>query len=233
MIKENAAKLHELSLTVFTNKSKLLAVRSIIEENRSMLFKNYTCAFGGNRLMLNQNTDCIFKNRKKILKNLKCAADPVLKNFRNSKFDEAKIDFLEHRSLLNNRVAKTNADMAKANAKLIECNSMIMNSNEEIVKFNSAAIDTNKKLLEGIQPEKATPESNGQRVEANTKGIAVIVDHASKYDEKVDAMTKVALENRKRIIANSKLIDERRGLIVKNRAGVIENGQKIVAQMLA
>merc|ERR1719199_1721991 len=111
MIKENAAKLHELSLTVFTNKSKLLAVRSIIEENRSMLFKNYTCAFGGNRLMLNQNTDCILKNRRKILSSLKCEGQ-VLKNFRNSKFDEAKIDFLEHRSLLNNRIAKTNVAMA-------------------------------------------------------------------------------------------------------------------------
>ena len=47
-IKQNEAKLHELSLTVFTNKSKLLAVRSIIEENRAMLLKNYACAFGGN-----------------------------------------------------------------------------------------------------------------------------------------------------------------------------------------
>merc|ERR1719478_36164 len=126
-IKANEAKLHELSLTVFTNKSKLLAVRSIIEENRAMLIKNYTSAFGGNRLMANQNTDCIFKNRRKILSALKCK-DQVEKNFRNSKFDEAKIDFLEHRSLLNNRVAKTNAAMAAANAKLIEANTMIMKS---------------------------------------------------------------------------------------------------------
>merc|ERR1719478_1410659 len=94
-IKANQAKLHELSLTVFTNKSKLLAIRSIIEENRAMLFKNYTCAFGGNRLMLNQNSDCILKNRKQILKNLKCDKQ-VLKNYRNSKFDEARVDFLEH-----------------------------------------------------------------------------------------------------------------------------------------
>merc|ERR1712072_359853 len=91
-VKANEAKLHELSLTVFTNKSKLLAVRSIIEENRAMLLKNYTCAFGGNRLMANQNTDCIFKNRRKALSALKCEGQ-VQKNFRNSKFDEAKVDF--------------------------------------------------------------------------------------------------------------------------------------------
>merc|ERR1719359_1881499 len=110
---------------------------------------------------------------------------------------------------------------------------MIMKSNEEIVKFNAGAIDTNKKLLEGIQPDKATPESNGKRIEENTKGIAVIIDHAAKYDEKVEAATKVALENRKKIIANSKLIDERRGLIVKNRGGILENGQKVIEQILS
>merc|ERR1719199_2266870 len=232
-IKENEAKLHELSLTVFTNKSKLLAARSIIEENRAMLFKNYTCAFGGNRLMANQNTDCIFKNRKKALGALKCK-DQVEKNFRNSKFDESKIDFLEHRSLLNNRIAKTNAAMAAANAKLIEANSMILSSNEEIVKFNTAAIETNKKLLEaGIQPDKATPECNAKRVEANTKGIAMIIDHAAKYDEKVNKSTAAVLENRKKIIANSKIIDERRGQIKANRDLILENGQKIVQQILS
>jgi hypothetical protein len=231
-IKKNEASLHELSLIVFTNKSKLLANRSIIEENRAMLFKNYTCAFGGNRLMLNQNTDCIFKNRKQILKNLKCEGQ-VKKNFRNSKFDEARVDFLEHRSLLNNRIADTNAAMEAANAKLIEANAIIMKSNEETVTFNSGAIDTNLKLLEGLQADKATPESNAKRIAANTEVIKVIKDHNTKYDEKVDAATKISLENRKKIIANAKAIDERRKQILDNRGGIIENGQVIVKQILS
>jgi len=231
-IKENEAKLHELSLTVFTNKSKLLAIRSIIEENRAMLFKNYTCAFGGNRLMLNQNSDCILKNRKQILKNLKCETQ-VLKNYRNSKFDECRVDYLEHKSQLQNRIAKTNVELAKANAKLIEANTLVMNSNEEIVKFNTAALETNAKLLEGIQADKATAESNAARIEANDKGIVIILDHAAKYDEKCANATAAALENRKKIIANAKVIDSRRGEIVGNRGGIIENGQSIVKMMRA
>merc|ERR1711990_945585 len=99
--------------------------------------------------------------------------------------------------------------MTAANAKLIEINSIIMKSNAEVVAFNAAAIETNKKLLEGIQADKATPESNAARVEANTKGIAVIMDHAAKYDEKVEASTKVALENQAKIIANAQDIDQR------------------------
>jgi len=217
-IRTNAAALHDLHLTVFGNTSKLLAVRSLIEENRTLLMKNYTVSFGCNRLMGNSNTDCIFKNRVAILDAMKLEGQEQI-NFRKTKTNKAKIDFLEHRSQLNNRVAKTNVSMAAANAKLIEANTMIMNNNEEIVKFNSSAIETNKKLIEGIQADKATPESNAARVKANTGGIAMIVDHASKYDEKVEAMTKACLENRKKIL--------------ENRAGVVENGTKVSAQIRA
>merc|ERR1711865_371588 len=194
-IAANAAALHDLHLVVFANTSKLLAVRSIIEENRALLTKNYAVAFASNRLMMNNNTDCIFKNRIAILDAFKMEGQEQI-NFRNTKLNKAKIDFLEHRSQLNNRVAKTNVSMAAANA-------MIMNSNEEVVKFNTSAIETNKKLLEGVQPDKATAESNAARVDANTKGIAMIKDHATKYDEKVEIMTQAALKNRKKIIANA------------------------------
>jgi len=230
LIAGNAASLHDLHFSVFSNQAKLLAVRSLIEENRVLLMKNYAVAFAGNRLMVNQNTDNIFKNRIAILDAMKIEGQDQV-NFRNTKMNKAKVDFLEHRSQLNNRVAKTNAMMAAANAKLIDANGMVMNSNEEIVKFNSSAIETNTKLLAGIQADKATPESNAARIEANTKGIAMIVDHASKYDEKVEQMTKAALENRKKIIANAKDIDERRNKILENRAAIIANAAQVSAQI--
>merc|ERR1711865_883379 len=210
-IAANGATLHDLHLAVFSNKSKLLAVRSLIEENRSLLMKNYACAFAGNRLMVNQNTDCIFKNRLAILYAMKVDGQEQI-NFRNTKRNKAKVDFLEHRSLVNNRVAKGNALMTAANTKLIE---------------------TNRKLLDGVQADKATPEANATRIEANVKGIAMVMDHVGKYDEKVEAATKTALENRKKIIANSKDIDERRKKILENRAGVVENGGKVSAQIRA
>jgi hypothetical protein len=59
----------------------------------------------------------------------------------------------------------------------------------------------------------------------------MIVDHSAKYDEKVEQMTKVALENRKKIIANAKDIDERRKNILQNRAGVVANGAEVSAQI--
>jgi len=231
-INENAAKIHAMHLDALTNKTKLYAVRAVIEENRALLLKNYSTAFTGNRQIGNQNTDDLFKNRVAILDSLKVDGQ-VQENFRQTKYNEANVDFLEHRSELNNRVAKTNVAMSAANAKLIEVNTMIMNSNEQIVKFNAAAIETNKKLLEGIQADKATPEANAARIEANSKVLQVIVDHVAKYDEKVEAMLAKAMENRAQITTNAADIEDRRAKILANRATIIENGQKIVEMLRA
>merc|ERR1719424_2506679 len=108
---------------------------------------------------------------------------------------------------------------------------MIMESNAAIVTFNQAAIETNQKLLEGIQADKATPETNAARIEENYKKIKVIKEHAAKYDEKVEAMLAKALENRTNIEANAKDIDDRRQKILTNRADIIANAQKISEQL--
>merc|ERR1719424_2683629 len=110
---------------------------------------------------------------------------------------------------------------------------MIMESNAAVVTFNQAAIETNQKLLEGIQADKATPESNAARIEENYKKIKVIKDHAAKYDEKVEAMLAKALENRPNIEANAKDIEERRQKIMANRAEIIENAKKIADNLRA
>ena len=64
-------------------------------------------------LPLCENTDAIMKNRFAILDALKVEG-PVQENFRNSKYNEAAIEYLENRSLMNNRVAKTNEKMSEA-----------------------------------------------------------------------------------------------------------------------
>ena len=121
---KDKANLHSLHMDALTNKTKLYAVRAIIEENRALLMKNYASALQGNRNIANQNTDDIFKNRVGILDALKCDGQ-VQENFRNTKYNESNVDFLEHRALMNKRVATTNTAMTAANAKLIEINTTI------------------------------------------------------------------------------------------------------------
>jgi len=229
-IAENEATLHALHGKVMGNKCFLYKARAMIEENRNLILQNYTAAFVGNRQMANQNTDDIFRNRMAILKAMKIEG-PVQENFLNSKKNEAKIEYLENRSLLNNRVAKVNEKMSEINKQLIEVNDVILKSNEEIVAFNSAQIETNTKLLEGIKEEKATPEANAARIEENKKRIAVIMERCKKYSkEKVGGENSgivLAQQNREKIIANTKDIMKRRVKIEENRAIITENAKKV------
>merc|ERR1719478_1762286 len=155
----------------------------MIEGNRALIMKNYHAAFVGNRQMANQNTDDIYRNRSAILDAMRVEG-AVQENFRNSKYNEGSIEYINNRCLMNNRVAKVNVLMSAANEKLIELNNEILKSNEEIVTFNAAQIDTNTKLLDaGIQDDKCSPEANAQRQELNCKKIEDILTRNNKYNE--------------------------------------------------
>jgi hypothetical protein len=230
-IAENEARLHQLHLDVMTNKEKLYGVRSLIDQNRGKILENYSAAFVANRQVANQNTDDIFKNRTAIFDLLEIDT-PSKENFSHSKFNESNIQYLEHRSLLNNRVAKVNQKMAGINTEMIAVNTAIMNSNEEIVNFNAAAIAKNKELLEGIVMKDTTPESNAVRIKANTEKIDLIASKVGKYDTSCEDMMKKALDNRdNKISANSKIIRERRQKIKDNRKLILENGAKIAEKI--
>jgi len=124
-IRANKGKLYEIEQKVMENKQLIYGERAFIEENRALILKNYSAAFMGNRQMINENTDFIFKNRYAILKTLKTTTQ-VEVNFRESKINESKVDFLDHRSKLNAKVEAVSEKMAAANALLIEINDMIM-----------------------------------------------------------------------------------------------------------
>merc|ERR1711981_458528 len=90
-IRENKSKLYDLESTVMGNKQLIYAERAFIEENRSLILKNYAAAFMGNRQMANQNTDDIFRNRKAILNSLP-AGSLVQQNFMGSKLLSGELD---------------------------------------------------------------------------------------------------------------------------------------------
>jgi len=232
--RENAGKIYELTSVVMGNKQKIYAERAFIEENRALILKNYTAAFHGNRLMANQNTEDIFMNRRNLLRTAK-AVDAVQENFINSKANEAKIDFLEHRAKMNGRVVAVNEKMAQINALLIEVNSMIMEGNAGIVDFNSSHIEINRKLLEGetwTTLKEATPETNKERIDANTKRIAELAATAQENGAKHDEVLAAAKENRTKILENAESIYARRAEIEENHAKILANSGR-VAGLLA
>ncbi|MEY3605804.1 MAG: hypothetical protein RIQ49_2836 [Pseudomonadota bacterium] len=214
-VRANRKKLFELESTVMWNKAQAYRERSMIEENRALILKNYSAAFMGNRQMANQNTDDIFRNRKAILQSMKVEG-AVQENFRDSMLNQAHIDFLDHRSKLNARVIAVSEKMSEINKMLIEVNHMIMEGNAEIVEFNAGNIETNRKWLDGdLHPEQATPETNAERIASNSSSA------------KIDAVMEKVEGNRAAILKNADAIYERRQSILENHKKIAANQERI------
>jgi len=232
-IRANKADLFELDSMVMNNKHGIYAERAMIEENRALIAKNYAAAFLGNRQEANTNTDEIFKNRKAILDGLP-ADTPVKVNFNNSMANEAKVDFLEHRSGLNSRVESVSEEMSKINALLIEVNHHIMENNAGIVAFNAKNIELNNKLLDGtISAADATPESNAARVKSNSERIAKIKGVAEANKGRIATLLEKVNANRVEILKNTDAIYQRRAEINANRVKMLGNAKKISDKLRA
>jgi hypothetical protein len=230
-IKENRAGLYDMEASVMDNKFTAYEGRSMIEENRALLLKNYTAAFHGNRQLANMNTDAVFHNRESILHGLKVEGQ-VQENFRDSMLNEAKIDFLDHRAKLTASVITNSEKLAKVNHLLIEINEDIMSHNHKIAEFNHAAIATNTSLLEGtLHPGKATPESNAKRIEINTSRMQRITERAKGNKRKLQEVLQGVKANRTEILENAEKIYKTRAEIEDNRKHMDENAHKIAAAL--
>ena len=213
-IKKNRRAIFEVEGTVTSNRAKAYATRSIIEENRALILKNYTAAFMGNRQLANQNTDDVFRNRKAIIANIDAEND-VQQNFKESLTNEASLEFLEHRASLNSAVLSVNEKMVAVNQMLIDINDTIMSANESIVKYNAKQIAANNKLIsDGLKPSNATPSRNAERIKRNAKRSKDVQKQALANSKKMDSMSAQMQVNRKRIEKNSDKIMERRANII-------------------
>jgi len=240
----NKKKLYDLGMVVLNNKFLAYEHRSMIEENRDLLLKNYEAAFRGNRQMSNFNTQQIFQNRDTILASMQHAisgsgapswdsADQVSVNWVNSMINEAHVDFLEHRSELNGRVANVNKIIADANTQLIAANDKIMASNEMITAFNIKHIGINRELLNGglNDQQYATPATNAKRIASNAARMTVIGDRAAANSDIMKANLATLTGNSEDIEKNAELISKRREATKHNHVLLMENAQKIAGMI--
>jgi hypothetical protein len=225
--------LFELESIVLHNKFQAYGQRSSIEENRQLILKNYEAAMG-NRMLTNHNTDDIFKNRHEILSALKIGGS-VQANLIGSKINEAKVDYLEHRSEMNSYVSAINDKMSQANSILIDVNTMIMDGNAQIVEFNSTHMKQNNELLSGAihaEIEQATPESNAKRIMLNRQRMNGIVERALRNKSVLEETTDKVKINRGKLLQNSNLIYQRRERIEQDH-GVLSERQAAIAELIS
>jgi len=229
-IAQNRAKIFDLEGSVNHNKAKAYMLRSKVAENAALINKNYNAAFLGNRQLANENTDALFRNRIALMQCLP-ANNEVEINYREAKINQAKLAFLDHRSVVNAQVLSITQDMAAVNAQSIAVNRRIMETNETIREKNSALIAENTTLI-GHDHGTPTPEGNAQIVAANAAKIDEIRARVGTNGDTMDALEAQTDTNRTAAIENSHQIAQRAVAIKANHDLIAANRARI-AQLVA
>jgi len=229
LVGENRAALFRVESQVMDNRGRAYLCRSKVQENAALISKNYSGAFIGNRQLINQNTDDLFRNRQAIVRG--CKVDHAVQaqvNFREAKLNEAKIAFLEHRAALNEKVFKTSQRLAALNAEAIQINRDIMAANAEAIAFNAEQIKINSDLLKsGLSAAAATPESNSELIHSNADRIAAIGERAADNRTKGDALEASIDANRADIEKNAGEIEVNRAKVIKNKDAIHANQEAV------
>jgi len=232
VIQKNRRKIFELEAQINSNKLKVYAIRSAVEQNYNSIMRNFTSAFLGNHSLTLQNSDEIFRNRVAILSNMDVEGDIEI-NFRESMTNQSNIDFLELQAKDNQMVLEVNQKMTEVNELLISINRLIMTSNEKNVKFNHENLKTNKRFVEGeYHPSKASIKDNSERATNNNKRIKEIKSIADKNKINLQKIHSTTKKNAIEILKNSSEISQRREKISDNQKNIIDN-QKEVAKLIS
>ena len=99
-IRKNRRKIFELDAEVSTTYAELMLLLADIEENRSLLQRNFTSAFMGNRSIAIDNVNDLYGCRMAMLEALEPSSD-VQTNFKVRMLNQVRIEQLENRSDLN------------------------------------------------------------------------------------------------------------------------------------
>lgn len=231
-IMANRAKIYELEDAVMHNEFLVAEERSMIEENRELILKNYTAAFMGNCRVASDSTDNIFKIREAILKQAHVQTQ-VQANHINSMLNETKIDFLEQCVSLNTHIADINERMNHINAELILAVQSVMDGNAQIVKFNSEQIMTNSQLVisGGLDLQEASVEVNGRTIQQNIEHIDALANRLKEHSAIIERRVGDVKINRESITKNTHEIYQRRAEIESKLTTIRDDTNAIVSML--
>lgn len=226
-IAKNKKTIFSIESRVLENKALVYQSRAMIEENRLMIMSNYSAAFMGNRQLANANTDEIFANRSAILGAIDVEG-AVQENYVQAQTNKSSLDYLAHRSDLNNFVLSLILKMATINAQLVVINQDIMATNQSIVEFNDQQIRLNAEMLGGtLGASKATIDRNAAIVAENSSLMSDLSLSVEKNQARRDELLETSATNTASLMGNKDAINERRLSIMENREGILANKAKL------
>lgn len=213
---------YEVEAFVLENRKLAYQLRSTIVETAMGITKLQFAAFVGNRQLANLNTEEIYLNRLALARNIPARTD-VQFAFKEATVNRVKLEFLDHRSKLNEQVLVVSEELARINSELARVNAAINESNDNIVAFNSAVIEDNKRLVErgGLDASSATPEAIQAISSTNFEKAREIWSRAQSNRERLTKLIEATQQQQS-------VVPELKASVYQVRQRIGENAQRIV-----
>jgi len=166
-IRKNKRRIFELEAGVSTTYAELMLLLADIEENRALLNRNFTSSFMGNRAIVVDNVNDLFNSRLIMIDSLDPKTD-VESNFQTMFSNSVKIDQLENRTQLNEKLNEIIGRVQEVNVMLQAINTLVADANETIVEQVDTMISENAEWVDG----ELTKRMSSAAANANKQGVS-------------------------------------------------------------
>ena len=233
-IRKNRRRIFELDAEVSTTYAELMLLLADIEENRSLLQRNFTSAFMGNRSIAIDNVDDLYDCRIAMLEALDPSTD-IQSNFKVRMLNQVRIEQLENRTDLNDTLRDIATKMIEVNQMFQSVNSLITEANESVVDQGDNMISENADWADGLiakQMTKATSNANAQSVKSNTERLQKLLDRAHVAEKEATNLVHRVEDDTKGILELGDQIAKRRERIQADRERVVANQRRTADQII-
>jgi hypothetical protein len=148
MIQRNKRAIFDVEALVQFNVGQIQVARSTIEENITDAQQSYLINAAGNRELIMRTTDDVFRNRLMMIEGLTPTNNDE-EAFQLSMANRVKVEYLEHRSKINRKMASIALKMADAIRALSDVSQTFYELNEEMVNYIDEIADSNGQWMDG------------------------------------------------------------------------------------
>lgn len=233
-IRKNKRRIFELECQVSTAYAELMLLVANVEENRALLMRNFTSAFNGNRAIAIDNVEDLYRCRMLMVDALDAKTEPE-QNFKNAMTNSLRIDLLENRFVLNEKLREVASQMAEINVLVIALNQLVADANEALADQGAEMVSENAAWIDGELDKlfaSANPTNNAKIVESNTERLISLVEKAHIAEQQAHEMVNVVEGRTKIILDAGDDIADRRERIQADREKVVAN-QKRSADLMS
>ena len=233
MIAKNKRAIFDVEAIVQFNVGQIQVSRSTIEENITDAQQSYLINAAGNRELIMRTTDDVFRNRMVMIEQLN-PTNSDQEAFQLSMANRVKVEYLEHRSKVNRKMATIALKMAEAIKALGEVSQTFYELNDEMVNYIDEIADSNGQWFDGElkqMMESASHHGNESRVNEIEEVVRSVKNSSLETRKLIDDTFKTGEELKEKLNGLQDAGNEMRDNVISLREKVDANQKRVAEQI--